>query len=104
MGSVMSLEDVRRIVEATVRRHAMPVDDVAVTPMVDHIGDEALRVVLTLDPAGVGTISGEQAIGLLVDVSTELGQNGDDRFPYVEYSVAGEEPEADDEEISDGSL
>lgn len=89
MGSVMSLEDVRRIVEATARDNAIAFADVDVSPTSDSWGDDALRVVLTVEPETI--IDGTQAFNMIGGLSRELLRHGEERFPIVEIAVLGEE-------------
>ena len=67
-------------------------------PMLDSEGNEALRIVLVLTPEDVNSISGEEALKLLVDIHNGLMREGDERFPIVEYAT-----EADLSEVTEQS-
>lgn len=76
------------------------VKDVLVEPMVDSTGEDALRVIIVLEPDAVGRISGDAAVDTLVAMQARLRDAGDDRFAYIEYATEADLQKSD-EEIDD---
>jgi hypothetical protein len=67
-------------------------------PTHDSEGNDALRIVFVLSPEAVDSISGEEALELLVDIHNGLMREGDDRFPIIRYSTEEELDDSDDQD------
>lgn len=74
-------------------------------PTLDSEGNEALRVVFVLAPEAVDAIGAEDALQLLVDLHNELIEEGDERFPIIEYTTEADIAETvdndDDTDVDD---
>ncbi|KQP75142.1 hypothetical protein ASF60_08395 [Methylobacterium sp. Leaf113] len=93
----MTATDIETIVHRTLSETLGPFgfDRAEVRPYVDHAGDEALAIVAHFKPSAVPAAQrpSVRAIGLL---RSELLANGEERFPYLDFSVSNEDLPPDD--------
>lgn len=80
------------------RLPAVRLDDVLALPFTDSEGESALRITLFLSPESVDSISGKDALKLLVDIKDALFREGEERFAVLEYATADDVPSDDDED------
>jgi hypothetical protein len=78
------------------RMPSVNLDDVVTEDMTSSEGEAALRITLVLTPETVDTITGEDALKLLVDINDGLRREGDERFAIVEYATADDVPIEED--------
>jgi hypothetical protein len=57
---------------------------------VDSVGDPALRIKITVTPVSTAEISGDAALKTLHEVHRVLQEQGEDRFPIIEYDIPAE--------------
>lgn len=64
-------------------------------PTLDSDGREAVRITLVLTPKAVKSLTGDEALDILVKIQQSLFREGEERFPIVEYATETElgEPE-----------
>lgn len=60
------------------------------SPTVDSVGDPALRIRITVTPVSTAAISGDAALRTLHEVHRLLQEQGEDRFPIIEYATPAE--------------
>jgi hypothetical protein len=60
------------------------------SPMVDSVGDPALRITITVTPESTKAITGKDALRTLAEIQRRLQEQGEDRFPIVEYATSKE--------------
>ena len=65
-------------------------------PTTDSEGKEALRITLVLKPEAAKTLTGAQALDVLVGIQQSLRREGEQRFPIVEYATEQELREDED--------
>lgn len=80
------------------RLPSVHLDDVLTEGMTISDGEEGLRITLVLTPESVDSISGNDALKLLIDIRNGLLREGEERFPIVEYATA-DDLEGDDEQV-----
>jgi hypothetical protein len=68
-------------------------------PATDSEGRDALRITLVLKPNAVEKLTGDAAIDLLVELQRALAQEGEERFPIIEYAT--EQELAEDEQVEE---
>ena len=56
-------------------------------PAVDAEGKDALRITLVVSDEAASTLTGEQLASLLVDIHDCLLNEGDERFPLINYAT-----------------
>lgn len=59
-------------------------------PATDSQGNEALRITIVLKPEAAGTLTGDDALDLLVEIQRRLRVEGEERLPIVEYATEQE--------------
>lgn len=64
----------------------------------DSEGNDALRITLVLKPKAVEALTGDTAIDLLVELQRALAEEGEERFPIIEYATEQELAEDESEE------
>jgi hypothetical protein len=81
---------------ATVRLSA--VCDTSSISTVDFQGRDAVRITIVLDPAALGSIKskGDAVLDTLVEINQALRNEGEHRFPIVEYATQEELNESGD--------
>ena len=84
--------ELNRLIETAVRDALDPVtvESIAIERRLDSTDEEALYVVVTL-PTGTPLVGGKRYIGAMTAVSDALIAVGEQRFPYLRLSRAGEE-------------
>lgn len=78
------------------RMPSVQLDNVVTEDMTSSDGEAALRITLVLTPETVDTITGEDALKLLVDINDGLRREGEERFAIVEYATADDVPIEED--------
>jgi hypothetical protein len=78
------------------RMPSVQLDNVVAEDVTSSDGEAALRITLVLTPETVDTITGEDALKLLVDINDGLRREGDERFAIVEYATADDVPIEED--------
>jgi hypothetical protein len=63
---------------------------VANTATIDSEGRGALRITIFLTAGSTDAIQGDEVLDALVKIEDRLKQGGEERFPIVEYSEAGD--------------
>jgi hypothetical protein len=63
---------------------------------VDSEGHEALRIIIVIKPGAASKIEGDAALDTLVQIQDRLRNEGEERFPIVEYATAEELSESGD--------
>jgi hypothetical protein len=59
-------------------------------PTVDSEGRDALRITIVINPGAAAKIKGDAALDTLVQIQDRLRDEGEDRFPIVEYATKEE--------------
>jgi 2-methylisocitrate lyase-like PEP mutase family enzyme len=62
----------------------------------DSEGHEALRITIVIKPGAAAKIEGDAALDTLVQIQDRLREEGEERFPIVEYATAKELSESGD--------
>ena len=65
-------------------------------PTLDSEGKDAVRITLVLTPDAVQSLTGDEALDILVSIQQSLSREGEERFPIGEYATEGELEEAKD--------
>jgi hypothetical protein len=71
-------------------------DRVSTEDFTSSAGEPAVRITLVLTPESVDTISGDDALKLLLDIHDGLAREGEERFPVLEYATADDVPIEED--------
>ena len=84
--------DLHRLVETAVRKalKPVPVESVAIEGRPNNADEDALYILVTL-PIDTPLIGGQRYIGAMTAVSDALIAVGEQRFPYLRLSRAGEQ-------------
>ena len=64
--------------------------DARAEPAVDSEGNEAVRITIVIAPAAVRKLGGEAVLDTLVRLRRRLEDEGESRFPLVEYATEEE--------------
>ena len=56
-------------------------------PMIDWVGEDALRVLIVLEDGSVDRTTGAEVVETLHAIQQRLQAVGEDRFAYVEYAT-----------------
>lgn len=72
------------------------IEKVLTEPATDSDGNDALRITLVLTPAAVQSLTGDNALDILVNIQQSLSREGEERFPIVEYATETELAETDE--------
>ena len=59
-------------------------------PATDSDGKEAVRITLVVTPKTATSLTGDQALDLLIEVQNRIQEAGDERFPIIEYATEQE--------------
>jgi hypothetical protein len=112
ISSMLDFATIAKIAAKTARSKVIDAgfERAMVAPAIDSDGNDALRITLVLKPEAVKALSGDDAIGLLVEFRRELDRQHEQRFPILEYATEAElledlddgEPLQDDGPESDG--
>jgi hypothetical protein len=78
------------------RMPSVRLDDVLTENAISSEGEAALRITLVLTPETVNSMSGGEALKLLLDIRHGLEREGDDRLPIVVYATADDFTEVDE--------
>ncbi len=62
----------------------------------DSTGKDAIRITFVLPPGSSAAIGGDAAVNILVEIRQKLENEGDDRFPIIEYATQDELEESGD--------
>jgi hypothetical protein len=65
-------------------------------PTIDSLGDEALSVLIVIEPGAADRITGDAALDTLSGIQQKLQEQGEERFAIVEYATEEELAEVDD--------
>jgi hypothetical protein len=65
-------------------------------PFVDSQGDAALRITIVLRPNVAMRLTGDAVLDTLVQIQRRLSQEGEERFPLIEYATREELEEVGD--------
>ena len=66
-------------------------------PAIASDGSEALRITLVIEPNAVEALKGGAVIDTLVEIHKRLLDEGEERFPIVEYATESELADGDSE-------
>lgn len=72
-----------------------PVADVHSAPTIDSQGEPALKITIVLTAGSTDSIQGKGVLKTLDQLQQRLEQEGEKRFPIVEFETEGEAPVAD---------
>lgn len=56
----------------------------------DSEGEEAIRITIVIAPEGAASITGNAALDTLVQIQRRFSQEGEERFPIIEYATEDE--------------
>ena len=59
-------------------------------PKVDWMGDDALEIMVVLQPGALALLSGEAFNKALLELHDRLQNAGEDRFPFMRYATEDE--------------
>src|SRR5215510_6254748 len=71
------------------------VADVHSAPTIDSQGEPALKITIVLTAGSTDSIQGKGVLKTLDQLQQRLEQEGEKRFPIVEFETEGEAPVAD---------
>jgi hypothetical protein len=99
MSPPLELEQIDAIAREIAEKHlaALGVQKVVSEPAADSKGDEALRITITIHSSAKIAQSGDALLDTLSEIMTRLEEEGDPRFPILDYA-AEDEPILDDSE------
>ena len=66
------------------------VKSVLTSSTIDSEGRDALLITIVLTPGSSGTIKGNAALNTLTEILKNLKNEGEERFPIIEYEEFGE--------------
>jgi hypothetical protein len=75
--------------------HSASVDSVLSAPATDSQGDPALKITITLTAGSTESVSGKDILKTLDQLQQRLQEEGEDRFPFVEFETKGALPVGD---------
>jgi hypothetical protein len=80
-------EQIDHIARQVAQQHlaALGVQDVQSEPTIDSDGNEALRITITIHSADKASESGDALLDTLSEISLRLQEEGDPRFPIIDY-------------------
>jgi hypothetical protein len=64
--------------------------DIIVEPAADSLGNDAVRLTMVIAPRAVKHLSGDDVIGLLVELRRRLDAAGEERVPLLGYATREE--------------
>lgn len=79
----------------------MQLEQVLTEPMIDSDGENALRITLVLSTESARALTGDETLGLLVEVQESLRREGEERFAIIEYATQDDLHEQDDADGTD---
>jgi len=65
------------------------------TSTIDSQGDPALKITIVLTPGSTESIQGKDVLKTLDQVQQRLQEEGEERFPIIEFETKGEAPVGD---------
>jgi hypothetical protein len=74
---------VKRIATANLSRGS--VQSVVSQPMIDSEGQEAVQITITLTSGSTASVKGDAALNTFIEIKDKLRDQGDTRFPFVEF-------------------
>jgi hypothetical protein len=80
---------------ASANLHSASVVSVTTAPTTDSEGAPALTITITLTPGSTDSVSGEAVVKTISQLQERLQEEGEERFPIVEFETKGELPIAD---------
>ena len=66
------------------------VQSVTTEPATDSEGRDALRITIVIAPGSASTLSGDAVLNTLYQIQDLLRQQGEERFPIIEYATKDE--------------
>jgi outer membrane protein assembly factor BamA len=75
---------------ATANLTSGSVKTVSTSSTVDSEGRDALLITIVLTPGSSGTIKSNAALDTLIEIQKNLKNEGEERFPIIEYEEFGE--------------
>ena len=89
---MLDLEKVREIAKDVASEiiGSETVEDVRSESIVDSLGADALRVLIVLRENWVDRLSGDAALDTLVRLHRRLTEQGEERFPIINYATLAE--------------
>ena len=79
----------------------MQLEQVLTEPMIDSDGENALRITLVLSTESARALTGDETLGLLVEVQESLRREGEERFAIIEYATQDDLHGQDDADGTD---
>jgi hypothetical protein len=96
---MLDIEEITRIAGGIARKELpTAVERVFTEHTTDMQGNDALRIVVVVKPRAVRKITGDQALDFLVGLRRKFDEEGEERFPIVEYATEQELAANDDAE------
>jgi hypothetical protein len=92
---MLKKREIDRIARAVARATLDSSAFVDSTPTIDSEGDPALKITIVLTPKSTESIQGKDVLKTLDRLQQRLQENGEERFPIVEFETKGETPVGD---------
>ncbi len=91
---MLEAPELQRIARSIVERRipSVTLESIRAEPFTSSEGEAALRITLVITPETVDSITGEDALKLLVELHDDLLREGEERIPIVEYATADDVP------------
>ena len=67
-------------------------------PTTDSVGQDALKITIVIAPDAASKIKGDAVVDTLVQIRDRLREEGDERFPIIEYATEEELMDSGDAE------
>jgi hypothetical protein len=92
---MLKKSDIDRIAQAVARATLDSSAGVESTSTIDSQGDPALKITIVLTPGSTESIQGKDVLKTLDQVQQRLQEEGEERFPIIEFETKGEAPVGD---------
>ncbi|MGD9538532.1 MAG: hypothetical protein AB7P52_11445 [Alphaproteobacteria bacterium] len=66
-------------------------------PILDFEGGDALRITIVIEPNAIDKLTGEAVMNTLAEIQDRLRDEGEERFPIVEYATEEDLASVDDQ-------
>ena len=89
---MLTVEHVANIVReaAAANLERTSFEDVMAEPSVDSEGHDGLHITVVLKPNVAAHLSGDAVLDTLLEILKRLNEEGDERFPIIEYATREE--------------
>jgi hypothetical protein len=89
---MLDSKKIRQIVSEVASANLAPqsIDSVVSESATDSEGREALRITIVVAPDSVSRMKGDAVLDTLVQIQNRLREEGEERFPIVEYATKEE--------------